>query len=339
MSFAMGAALSVAFIAAAEARDQIHIVGSSTVFPFSTAVAEQFGKTTKFGTPVVESTGSGGGFKLFCAGVGEKHPDITNSSRAMKDSEFELCKSNGVKEITEVTIGYDGIVFANGLSGPNVKVSRKQIFMALAANLPKNGQMVPNWYKKWNEIDPSLPSAKIEVLGPPPTSGTRDAFVELMMHPGSETFPEYKAMKAKDSKAWEKAAGKIREDGGYIEAGENDNLIVQKLVANPTAFGIFGYSYLDQNSDKIRGAEVEGVKPTFESIAAAKYLISRPLFFYVKKAHVGVIPGIQEYINEFTSEAAWGMDGYLRDKGLIPLPDDKRKAMGDKARKLAPFSM
>ena len=312
------------FVGMASARDYISIVGSSTVYPFATVVAEQFGKTSKFKTPKIESTGSGGGLKLFCAGVGVENPDITNASRRIKPSEVELCAKNGVKDIVEVKIGYDGIVFANSKQAVPLKLTRKDIFLALAKTVPNpNGgnKLVPNPYKTWKDVNPALPDKNIEVLGPPPTSGTRDAFVELTMDVGCE---EFKSIKALDKKAMKATCQTIREDGAYIEAGENDNLIVQKLEANPNAVGIFGFSFLDQNMDKIQGSFVDGVQPTFEAIADGTYPVSRPLFFYVKKAHADVIPGIKEYLAEFTSDKAWGAEGYLSEKGLIPMPDDER---------------
>lgn len=327
----------------AEARDQIRIVGSSTVFPFATAVAESYGKTTKFKTPVVESTGSGGGLKLFCAGVGTDHPDITNASRRIKKSEVEKCAKNGITEITEVKIGYDGIVIANSKKSPQMKLTLRQLFLALGKDVPEGnkdgGKLVPNPNKMWSDIDPSLPMVKIEVLGPPPTSGTRDAFNELAMEGGCKTFPELAAIKKADKKKYKGICRGIREDGAYVEAGENDNLIVQKLESNPNALGVFGFSFLDQNTDKIQGSIVGGVTPTFENISAQKYPISRDLYFYVKNAHVGSIPGIKEYIAEFTSEKAWGPDGYLAEKGLIPLPDDVRKKTGIAAQGLSQLKM
>jgi len=329
-SLAAAAIATVAFAGAAEARDQIRIVGSSTVFPFASKVVEQFGKSTSFKTPVIESTGSGGGLKLFCAGVGVDHPDITNASRAIKSSEIETCAKNGVKKVTQITVGYDGIVLANAKSGDNFKVSRKDMFLALAAKVPnpKGGEkLVENPYTTWNEVNPALPKYEIEVLGPPPTSGTRDAFTELVMDKGCEKFDFIHAMKKKDKKAFRAICRTVREDGAYIEAGENDTLIVNKLVENPKALGIFGFSFLDQNADKIKGAEVDGVMPTFENISSGKYPVSRSLYFYVKGEHVGTIPGIKEYVAEFTSEAAFGPDGYLPQIGLIPLPDAKRAEM------------
>jgi len=311
----------------ASGRDYISIVGSSTVYPFATVVAEQFGKTTSFKTPKIESTGSGGGLKLFCAGVGVEHPDITNASRAIKKSEYDKCVANGVTDIIEVKIGYDGIVLANSKKSAPFKLTRKDIFLALAKDVPdpKGGEkLVPNPYKTWKDVNPALPNKKIEVLGPPPTSGTRDAFVELAMEGGAKKFEWIKAMKKTDKSKYKATCHTVREDGAYIEAGENDNLIVQKLDANPDAIGIFGFSFLDQNTDKIQGSFVDGVQPTFEAIADGQYPVSRPLFFYVKKAHVDVIPGMKEYLNEFTSEKAWGEEGYLSEKGMIPMPDAER---------------
>lgn len=337
-SFVLALAAGIAVAGAAEARDQIRIVGSSTVFPFSTAVAEQFGKTTSFKTPVVESTGSGGGMKLFCAGIGEGHPDITNASRRIKASEFKKCAENGIG-VTEVKVGFDGIVLANSKKGPKLSLTLEQIWLALAKEVPVDGKLVANPYKTWSDIDPSLPNEKIEVLGPPPTSGTRDAFVELAMEGGAKQIKMLADMRKADKKAFKNIAHAVREDGAFIDAGENDNLIVQKLVANPAAIGVFGFSFLDQNADKIQGASVGGVAPEFEKIAAGDYKISRSLFFYVKQQHVGVIPGIEEFVREFTNERAWGPDGYLIDKGLIPLPDADRRSIAQQARALAPLSM
>ncbi|MGD8444538.1 MAG: PstS family phosphate ABC transporter substrate-binding protein [Desulfobacterales bacterium] len=321
------------------ARDYISIVGSSTVYPFATVVAEQFGKTTQYKTPKIESTGSGGGLKLFCAGVGVEHPDITNASRAIKKSEYDTCLANGVKEIIEVKIGYDGIVMANSKKAAPLKLTRNEIFLALAKDVPDpNGgeKLVPNPYKTWKEINPSLPDKSIEVLGPPPTSGTRDAFVELVMDEGCEEFESIKALDKKQMKA---ACQTLREDGGFIEAGENDNLIVQKLEANPNALGIFGFSFLDQNMDKIQGSFVDGVQPEFDAIADGSYPVSRPLFFYVKKAHIDVIPGMKEYLQEFTSDKAWGPDGYLAEKGMIPMPEAERTKFSTAVQKLEGLKM
>jgi phosphate transport system substrate-binding protein len=327
--------------AGAADRDYISIVGSSTVYPFATVVAEQFGKTTKFKTPKIESTGSGGGFKLFCAGVGIGDPDITNASRRIKKSEVEQCAKNGVTSITEIKIGYDGIVLANSKKAKRIKISRKDIFLALAKNVPSGSgeTLIPNPHKTWKDVNPSLPDVKIEVLGPPPTSGTRDAFAELVMEGGCKTFDWIKAMKKKDKNKYKAVCHGIREDGAYIEAGENDVLIVKKLEANPDAFGVFGFSFLDQNEDQIQGSIIDGVEPTFENIANGSYPVSRPLYFYVKNAHVGMIPGMKEYIREFTSEKAWGEDGYLVDKGLIPMPDQERKKFRKDGEQLTPLSL
>ena len=328
-----GMALSMAH--AAEARDQIRIVGSSTVFPFSTAVAEQFGKTTKFKTPVVESTGSGGGLKLFCAGIGAQHPDMTNASRRIKKSEVERCAKNGVADVVEIKVGYDGIVMANSKASPQMKISREQIFMALAKDVPAGeGKLIPNPNKTWKDVDPSLPDVKIEVLGPPPTSGTRDAFAELAMEGGCKKIGWIKAMKKTDKKKYKAICHSIREDGAYVEAGENDVLIVRKLEANPNAFGVFGYSFLDQNADKIQGSLIDGKAPTFEAISDGSYAVSRPLYFYVKKAHVGSIPGMKEFVAEFTADKAFGPDGYLTDKGLIPMGDAERTKFREDGEKL-----
>jgi len=331
-----------AFSIANAARENIQIVGSSTVYPFATVVAETFGKTTDFKTPVIESTGSGGGMKLFCAGIGPEHPDITNASRRMKSSEFEKCQVNGVTDIIEVKVGYDGIVLGNFNQSEQLQVTRKDIFLALAKDVPNpdgSESLLPNPYQTWKDVNPDLPAVKIEVLGPPPTSGTRDAFAELALEGGCKAFDWVKAMKKSDRKAYKATCHTIREDGAYIESGENDNLIVQKLRENPKALGVFGFSFLDQNSDVIQGSLIDGVPPEFENIADGSYPVSRPLYFYAKKAHVGVIPGIQEYLNAFTAESAWGNEGYLADKGLIPMPDNERSKFGNDASNLIPMNM
>jgi phosphate transport system substrate-binding protein len=338
------AALSVSALStplSAAGRDYISIVGSSTVYPFATVVAEQFGKTTRFKTPKIESTGSGGGLKLFCGGLGVKHPDITNSSRRIKKSEVDKCTKNGVKEITEIKIGYDGIVIANSKKARKLKLSRRDLFLALAKDIPSGvgESMIPNPNDTWRDVNPSLPDIKIEVLGPPPTSGTRDAFAELALEGGCRTFDWIKAMKKKDKKKYKAICHAVREDGAYIEGGENDVLIVRKLEANPDAFGVFGFSFLDQNEDRVQGNIVDGVEPTFENIADGKYPVARSLYFYVKKAHVGMIPGMQDYLREFTSEKAYGEDGYLIDKGLIPMPEDERAKFRSNGEKLVNLPM
>lgn len=305
----------------AAGRDYISVVGSSTVYPFSTVVAERFGKSTSFKTPKIESTGTGGGMKLFCKGNGVDTPDITNASRRIKDSELAMCHENGVAEVVEVLIGYDGIVVANEISSHEFKLSRQDLFLALAKEVPtdKEGELVANPYTMWNEVNADLPAVKIEVLGPPPTSGTRDAFVELAMEGGCKNFPWIKATKDSDKNQYKTICHSIREDGAYVEAGENDNLIIQKLQKNPDALGIFGFSFLDQNADLVKGSMIDGASPEFETIASGEYPVSRPLYFYVKKAHVSEIPGMKEFLAEFTSEKAMGEEGYLTDKGLIPL--------------------
>jgi len=328
LALAVAATVLTATAYGQSARDYISIVGSSTVYPFTTAVAEQFGKANaSFKTPKVESTGTGGGFKLFCSGVGVQHPDISNASRAIKKSEIETCAKNGVTEIVEINIGFDGIVLASSKKNKPMPLTIKDLWLALAKEVPDpaTGKLVLNNFKTWKDINPALPANKIEVLGPPPTSGTRDAFVELVMDHGCKEFPAIKDLEKADEKKAKAACQTIREDGAFIEAGENDNLIVNKLVANPNALGIFGYSFLEENLDKIQGETINGVAPSFETIADGKYPVSRPLFVYVKKAHIGVIPGIKEFITEFTSAKAVGDDGYLARKGLIPLPDAKRK--------------
>ncbi len=327
---------------AASARDYISIVGSSTVYPFATVVAERFGKTTKYKTPKIESTGSGGGLKLFCAGVGVEHPDITNASRRIKKSEFDKCQKNGVKGIVEVKVGYDGIVIGNSNKRAPMKLTRKELFLATAKQVPNpNGSqtLVENPYKTWKDINSKLPNTKIEILGPPPTSGTRDAFAELAMEAGCKKFSWIKSMKSSNKKKYKAVCHGVREDGHYVEAGENDNLIVQKLDANPSALGIFGFSFLDQNTDKIQGSFIDGVQPTFDAIADGKYPVSRSLFFYVKKAHIGVIPGMRTYLKEFSAERAWGEDGYLSEKGLIPMPDAERASFKSDIKNLKSLSL
>lgn len=322
------------------ARDYISIVGSSTVYPFATVVAEQFGRSSEFKTPKIESTGSGGGLKLFCSGVGVGTPDITNSSRRIKSSEIESCASNGVTDIVEVKIGYDGIVLANSVETAPFSLTRQQIFLALAKDVPNpagGDSLVPNPYQKWSDIDASLPALAIEVLGPPPTSGTRDAFVELAMEGGCKNYDWIKAIKADDKNRYKEICHTVREDGRFIEAGENDNLIVQKLKANPAALGIFGFSFLDQNADIVQGSTVDGQEPTFEAIAEGGYPVSRPLYFYVKSAHMKAIKGIDAFLAEFTSERAMGEEGYLADKGLIPLPSQEKAAVRSAVSNLEPL--
>ena len=310
------------------ARNQISVVGSSTVYPFSTVVAENFGRDTGMKTPKIESTGSGGGLKLFCAGLGVNHPDITNSSRRIKKSELEKCSKAGI-EVVEIKVGYDGIVIANSKKGEKFNLSKRDIFLALAKDVPEGnaegGKLIPNPNKTWKEVNSNLPDIKIEVLGPPPTSGTRDAFNELAIEGGCKTFPNLKAIKKEDKKKYKAICRAVREDGIYIEAGENDNLIVQKLAENKNALGVFGFSFLAENEDKIQASNIDGNEPTFENIASKAYPVSRPLYFYIKTAHVDVIPGIREFVEAYTSDDAFGPDGYLSERGLIPMPDEERE--------------
>ncbi len=323
----------------AMARDYISIVGSSTVYPFATVVAERFGKVTDFNTPKIESTGSGGGMKLFCSGVGVDTPDITNSSRRIKYSEYKQCLDNGVTDIVEVLIGFDGIAVANSVEAEQFEMTTKDLYMALAKQVPNpdgSDSLVENPYQNWSEINPDLPAKKIEVLGPPPTSGTRDAFVELAMEGGCKQIPFIKSL---DKQQFKSVCHTMREDGAYVEAGENDNLIVQKLQANPNALGIFGFSFLEQNDDLVQSSIIDGYEAEFDSIADGDYSISRPLYFYAKAQHIGTVPGIKQYLDEFTSEQAWGEDGYLADKGMIPLDDDTRDTASEQARSLVPLEM
>jgi phosphate transport system substrate-binding protein len=333
---AAGTEIATARTTASGARDEIRVVGSSTVYPFTTKVAEKLGRSTAYRTPVIESTGTGGGFKLFCAGVGVEHPDVSNASRKIKTSEVATCAANGVDEITEVKIGYDGIVVANSVSGPRFELTRTQLFQALAKDVPTaDGTLEPNPYTRWSEIGSSLPDKKIEVYGPPPTSGTRDAFVELVMEEGCQEHAWVADLADSDKDRFKGICHGIREDGAYIEAGENDNLIVQKLDANVDAMGIFGYSFLEENMDKVQGSLVDGAEPTFDNIVAQTYPISRPLFVYVKKAHVGLIPGIDAFVEELTSERAIGSEGYLTEIGLIPLADEERSQVREQASSFA----
>lgn len=328
------AAVVSAFASNAFARDSISVVGSSTVYPFATVVAERFGKKTSFSTPKIEATGSGGGLKLFCSGIGVNTPDITNSSRRIKSSEYDMCQANGVTDVVEVLIGFDGIAVANSVEAQQFDMTMKDLYLALAKMVPNpdgSETLVENPYTQWTQINDALPPLDIEVLGPPPTSGTRDAFAELAMEGGCKTFDFIKTMEDDQFKS---TCHTMREDGVYIEAGENDNLIVQKLQANPDALGIFGFSFLEQNDDKVQSSIIDGHTADFDAIADGDYSISRPLYFYVKAQHVGTVPGIAEYLAEFTSEQAWGDDGYLADKGMIPLPEEQRDEIATQVKSL-----
>ena len=328
----MIALATTALVTPAVARDQIRIVGSSTVFPYTQAVAEEFANQGG-ASPVVESTGTGGGFQIFCAGVGADHPDITGASRAIKKSEFDLCAQNGVTDITEALIGYDGLAIAvSSANTTDWNLSLEQVYLALAAKVPVDGTLVDNPYKMWSDIDASLPASPILAYGPPPTSGTRDAFVELAMHAGCAETDYAKALEADEAaydKFVEEDCSRMRQDGLFVEAGENDNLIVQRLEADPNAVGIFGYSFLYENLDRLKGVKIGGVAPDLETIASFDYPISRPLFFYVKNAHRGVIPGLNEFIDAYASEEALGAGGYLEERGLVVLGDTELAALQD----------
>ena len=314
----------------AAARAQIKIVGSSTVFPYSQAAAEEFANKTGKPAPVVESTGTGGGFKAFCGGIGPDFADITGASRAIKESEVKLCADNGVTDITEALIGYDGLSIAHASSAPEMDLTEEQIFKALAAELPDGkGGFVANPNKKWSDVEPSLPQIDIIAFGPPPTSGTRDAFVELVMHDGCKGLDGMADLKKADEKKWNEVCSRMRQDGPFVEAGENDNLIVQRLEADANAVGIFGYSFLYENSDKLKAVKVNGIAPTFDTIADGSYPVARPLFFYVKNAHRDVIPGMKELLEEYVSDGALGADGYMAERGLTPLAADKLKEVQD----------
>jgi len=304
------------------AREQIRVVGSSTVFPFITAAAEQFGQAGSFKTPIVESTGTGGGLKLFCEGVGADTPDIANASRPITDSEKASCTKNGIANITEIPIGYDGIVIAASKTSPTLNLTREQIFLALARQVPKDGKLIANPYTRWKEINAALANEPIEVYGPPPTSGTRDAFVELAMESVCKEMPEFKAAYA-DEKERGKACKAIREDGKYVDSGEDDNVIVQKLKSNSHALGVFGYSYLAENASSIQGMKVDNVMPTMSAISDSSYKLSRKLYIYVKNDHLEKIPGLAEFVKEIASSGAMGSDGYMAAKGMIPLHKDE----------------
>ena len=342
---------------------RLSIVGSSTVFPFISAVAENFGVRSGFATPVVEQTGTGGGMNLFCSGLGLNHPDFTAASRRMKPSEFQLCQENGVTDIVEVPIGFDGIILGNSNEAEPMDIAKADLFLALAATTPmpvdetgdpllaEDGRLldgasfsqavgfdcssfVENPYRRWSDIDPRLPSNRIEVFGPPPTSGTRDAFVELDMVQGARDIACLEDLRSTNRPRFDEISARIREDGSWVDSGENDNAVVQRLDSSPGAFGIFGYSFLEQNGDRIQAARVDGVEPTYENISSGIYPASRSLFIYVKAQHVGLKPGLREFVEELTHEEAWGPFGYLADRGLIALPDTRRSATADQSRAL-----
>lgn len=317
------------------ASDQIRVTGSGTVYPFTTTVAEAFGKMSGKKTPVVEATGSGPGIKLFCSGAGGDTPDFADASRAMKKSELETCNKNGVKEVVQLTIGYDGIALANAKGGPDMAVTKQQLFLALAKQIPdKEGKLIDNPNKLWSDIDPSLPKTNIVVMSHPATSGTRDTITELVMAEGAESIDSLKKMKESDAKAFDVIAKSMRTDGAFVEAGENDNAIVQKLESDKNSFALFGFSNVALNGSKIKAAKIEGVVPSMETVASGAYKVSRPLFVYVKKDHVSTTPDMVAFISEYVSQKAMGADGYLVDKGLIPLPADQFKKQLEVAKNL-----
>ncbi len=315
-------ALALAGCGQQSSRDQIKVVGSSTVYPFTTAVAEAFvNKSTQAKAPVIEQGGTGAGMKLFCGGIGVAHPDVVNASRRMKKSEQEICAKNGVTDIIEVQIGSDGIALAESVNGPKLALTRKDLYLALAAN--PMGK--PNTAKTWQDVNPSLPAIPIKVLGPPSTSGTRDAFAELILEKGCEAAnPEAKALKDSDKNKFENLCLLIRSDAAYIDSGENDNLIVQKLSTDPNAIGIFGYSYLEENAQRLKGIPIEGVSPSYETIAGSTYPGARALYIYVKKQHLKAVPGLKEFLRQYSE--MWSPDGPLTKRGLIASPQATRDA-------------
>jgi phosphate transport system substrate-binding protein len=336
----LGAAAVVSMTAvsapAFAARDFVWAAGSSTVFPFTTRVAENYAKKTGSKAPKVESLGTGGGIKLFCGGMGDGFPDIANASRPMKKSEFDACAAKGVKDIVQIKIGFDGIVIASDKDGPDYNFKLEHIYLGLAQNVLKGGKFVPNPYKTWDEIGAGLPGNKILVYGPPPTSGTRDAFVELAIENGARKFPTADELRSNNEKKFKELVDPLRKDG-WVDAGENDNAIVGTLTKTPGSLGVFGYSFLEENGDKVKGMPINGVRPTAHAIADGSYPLSRSLFIYVKKGQIGVTKGLQEFINEYVSDAATGRGGYLQDRGLIPLPAGQHDAQKQVAANLPPM--
>ena len=331
------AAIATVFVPTmAEARSQMRAVGSSTVYPFAKMVAERVARANpRLGTPIIESTGTGGGIKLFCSGVGARFPDVANASRRMKASEAKACAANGVSKITEIQVGIDGIALATSKATPLQGLTTRDVYLALA----KTPFGKPNKAKTWKDVNSRLPAIPIRVYGPPPTSGTRDALGELIMTAGCETNASMAALKKSDEKKHKAICTAMREDGAYVEAGENDNLIVQKLVANRGSIGIFGYSYLEENTDKLKGLAVNGVAPTYETISSFKYPGARPLYIYVKNAHVAAVPAVKAFIAEFTKESAFGPNGYLRRAGMVAAPPKVRAQSQMAARQLAPLNL
>jgi phosphate transport system substrate-binding protein len=336
LGLAATAVTALSISTTADARTQMHAVGSSTVYPFAKIVAERIGRVNPtLGTAIVESTGTGAGMKLFCAGVGERFPDVENASRRMKASEAKLCQQNGVSAVTEIQVGIDGISLATAKNTPLQNVTTRDIYMALA----KTPWGKPNRARTWHDVDAKLPNLPIRVYGPPPTSGTRDALGELIMTAGCDSNAGMAAVKKADESKYKAICTAMREDGGYVEAGENDNLIVQKLEANSGTLGIFGYSYLEANSDRLKGLQINGVSPTYDTISTFKYPGARPLYIYIKNAHAGAIPAVRAYAAEFTKESAFGPNGYLRRSGLIAAPNNTRAHSQQLARALSPLNL
>ncbi len=330
--------IGVAFTPSAfAARNQIRIVGSSTVYPFTTSVAEHFGARSGLRAPVVDSTGTGGGMQAFCAGLGEAFPDLTNASRRMKKSEFENCRKNGVREIVEIQIGFDGVAIANRKGAPRFELTLPQLFLALGAEVPVAGRLVKNPYRRWSQIAPGLPDIPILAFGPPPTAGTRDSFVELGLDAGARSFPLLAELRKTDEKAFEAIARRLREDGAWTDAGENDNAIVQRLLTNPNAVGVFGHSFLEENLDRLQPVPIDGVKPETDAIANGAYPLARSMFIYMKRQHVGAIPGLQQFLRLYTSDGIMGSKGVLARKGLIPLLPPLLAAQQARARDLIPM--
>jgi phosphate transport system substrate-binding protein len=336
LGLAATAVVALSISVSAEARTQMRAVGSSTVYPFAKIVAERIARANpRLGTPIIESTGTGAGMKLFCAGVGERFPDVENASRRMKASEAKLCASNGVTQVTEIQVGIDGISFATAKNSPLQNLTQRDLYLALA----KTPFGRPNRAKTWHDVNGSLPNIPIRVYGPPPTSGTRDALGELILTPPCEANASMAALKKSDENKFKAICTGLREDGGYIEAGENDNLIVQKVEANAGTIGIFGYSYLEENVDRLRGINVNGVAPTYATISSFKYPGARPLYIYIKNAHAGAIPAVRAYAAEFTKESAFGPSGYLLRAGLISAPNSIRARSQSAARSLSPLNL
>lgn len=314
----------------------VRIVGSSTVAPFSETVAEQFGASSVFRTPIIETTGTGGGFKTFCSGRAAAHPSIVNASRRIKPSERTICAVNGIEDIVEIPIGFDGIAIVNARSGPDFSLTKTELYRALAEVLPDGqGAWVRNPNRLWSDISPEFPNERIRVSGPPPTSGTRDAFLELAMEPGAMGVPELAALKQSDPDAFRQRAHTLRNDGAWLDAGENDAAIIQTLIRNEVALGVLGFSFLSQNVDRVQAADIGGILPTFTTISNGDYAVSRSLYFYVRREDLRLVPGLADYVLAFTEDEAIGPEGYLVEKGLVPLPEAERARVRELAATLA----